>query len=133
LGPSYRVLIHDKVKQQLSSFVTNHPKSLQDSIQKKIITALKKLKSDPTGTANVPFHENKNKMLIGKIRKMHIGGRKNYRLLNLCISEKKTVLPIYISEVKRGDFDYDKVPWQSIAEEIYKDFLDGTTEKFSTI
>lgn len=133
MRPSYKVLIHEKVKQQLRDFVTSQQKSEQDSIVKQIKTALEKLKNDPLGPSNSLFQESRYPRLCGKIRKIHVGGRERFRLINLCISEKETVLPIYISEVRRSDFDYNKVPWQSIAEEIYKDLIDGNKDKFCTI
>ena len=133
MGPSYNVLIHEIFKQQILLFVKSQPKSSQAAIEKQIITALNKLKCDPTGPANGNLHENRDPKFIGKIRKIYVGGNERYRLINLCLPEKKIVLPIYMSEVRRGDFDYGKIPWDSAANEIHADFVNGATNNFSKL
>jgi len=43
--------------------------------------------------------------------------------MNLVITSKGVVLPFYLSEVKRADFDYEDVDWADIANEIYSDYM----------
>jgi hypothetical protein len=131
LDPAYKILTHKIIEDQIRNFIASHNKSEQESIKKQIITTYRKLKSDPTGPSNVPFHENRNPAFIGKIRKIYIGGKERYRLLNICLPEKKIILPLYFSASMRRDFDYDKVNWLEIAEEIYKDFVKENLDKFS--
>lgn len=104
--------------------------SNKDQISKQIITAYEKLKNDPFGKDNATFKENKHPNLVGKIRKIYVGGNCRYRLLNLCLPEKKLVIPVYFSVCMRRDLDYDKIEWQKLALEIYEDFLAGNFNKF---
>jgi hypothetical protein len=88
--------------------------------ESQIITAFRKMKSNPTGGQNGLFHEHRSKMLSGKIHKMYVGGNERYRIMNIVIAgDTRIVLPFYISEVKRKDFNYDTVNWLEIAEFIY--------------
>ena len=130
MNHSYNILTHEKVKKQIDDLLENE-KSKSGQIAKQIITAYEKLKNDPFGKDNVPFHENKRPKLVGKIRKIYVGGNQRYRLMNLCLREEKLVIPIYLSVVMRRDLDYEKIGWQDIAEEIYNDFLQRKIEKFT--
>lgn len=126
---SYKVLTHEKVLQQINAVLASDP-SNKGQLSNQIVTAYQKLKSNPFGADNVTFKENKHSKLIGKIRKIYVGGNCRYRLLNLCLPDKRIVIPVYFSTCLRKDLDYDKIEWQKLAEEIYEDFRTGNNKKF---
>jgi len=132
LARSFSLLIHVRIEAQIRSFVEQLPKSEKDQIVTQIHTAFQKLKSDPTGSQNVLFHENRNPALVGKVRKMYVGGNEGYRLMNLVLTDKAVILPFYMSDVKRSLFNYGSVNWD-IANEIQSDFLSGNIKKFKQI
>ena len=37
---------------------------------------------------------------------------------------------VFVSSEVRAKFDYDKVPWDEYAAEIYEDLVNGNMEKF---
>jgi hypothetical protein len=71
-----------------------------------------------------------NEKLQGAIRKKYVGGREGHRLFYIFNSKENLVLPVYIYVEQRRDIDYKKVPWEEIADEIYKDFINKKYDKF---
>jgi hypothetical protein len=44
--------------------------------------------------------------------------------------QRKAVLGVFISSEVKANLDYDKVPWEEYADQIYEDYLSGNEGSF---
>lgn len=126
---SYVLLLHDIFKNQCYDFVGSFPESQQLKINKQITTSLLQIKSNPSSYK--PLIEVRDKRLQGIIRRIYVGGNQRYRLMYLYFPNKSIIIPIFISEELRKNFDYDQAPWEEYADRIYNDLIDGNDAAFS--
>ena len=68
--------------------------------------------------------------LIGKLYKLWIAGGAGFRYTYFFDPGKLVVIPIFLSLVRRDDFDWDTAPFQEIGEAIVEDFLAGRWGNF---
>ena len=71
------------------------------------------------------------KKLQGRIYRLHVRGRRGFRFIYLVDHRQQIVMGIFVSSELKAKFDYEKVPWEEYAAEIYKDLIEGNTEKFT--
>lgn len=119
-----RFLVHETFIEQFVSFQAQHPgaaKSLQ--------TQLKKSKDAPTSGS--PLRRIPIKALQGKLRKLWVSGRSGFRYVYYYHPGKSVVLPIFLSNEPRDDFDWDTAPFQEIAERIVSDLACANFDKFT--
>ena len=74
--------------------------------------------------------------LQGKVFHVHVAGqnvpsRKGFRLIYVVENKKRIVLPVFLSLEIKSQFNYDNVPWQDYAVEIYKDLCEGNISAFT--
>lgn len=71
------------------------------------------------------------KKLQGRIYRLHVRGRRGFRFIYLVDRNQQVVLGVFVSLEVKAKFDYEKVPWEEYASEIYEDLVSGNTEKFT--
>jgi hypothetical protein len=120
LTPSFSLLFHKNFKQQCDRVIGQYPQANKDLINKQIITALEKIISDPFFQKCLEDLINRRLQCI--IRRIYVGGRGGHRLIYISPPNKPYILPVFISEETRANFDYSKIPWEEIANNIYEDF-----------
>ena len=124
MSSKYSILIHASFQLQIDDFLELHSSDWGD-----VITQFKKLVDNP-------LHNPMNGLpppLGGRVFHLHVGGRKGFRLIYVADSKRGIVLPVFLSCEIKPRFDYDAVPWQDYASEIYKDLCDGNTTKFTEL
>ncbi len=77
------------------------------------------------------MHDIPIKKLQGCIYRLHVRGRKGFRFIYLVDHRKQIVMGIFVSSEVKAKFDYEKVPWEEYAAEIYEDLVKGNMEKFT--
>lgn len=73
------------------------------------------------------------KKLQGRIYRLHIRGRRGFRFIYLVDQSKQIVMGIFVSTEIKAKFDYEKVPWDEYAAEIYEDLVNGNMENFTEL
>jgi mRNA-degrading endonuclease RelE of RelBE toxin-antitoxin system len=124
LSSKYRFLVHVTFQIQLDAFIGKHEGSI-----KSFISQVQSAVSDPLNSGK-PLKDVKNSKLRGSIRRYHVGGREGFRLITLMNSTQKAVMPVFISDNLRANFDYDKIPWEEYAQQIYDDLINSKMENF---
>jgi len=77
------------------------------------------------------MHDIPIKKLQGRIYRLHVKGRRGFRFIYLVDRNQQVVLGVFVSLEVKAKFDYEKVPWEEYASEIYEDLVSGNTEKFT--
>lgn len=87
-----------------------------------LITQLNKSKADPTSGS--PLDDISHPALAGKLRKLHVGGRKGLRYVYLFHAGSSVVLPIFLSSELKPKFNWEKsLPSiEEAAQQILADF-----------
>lgn len=125
---SCELLVHLIFKDQINSVKSSYPSSKQSQIERQITTVLFKIKDSPN--SGKMMRDVKNEELRGVIRRTYVGGPEGHRFIYIYNGPKNIVLPVLISKEVKRDFDYEKVAWEQIAEEIYNDFIKKKYDKF---
>ncbi len=76
------------------------------------------------------MHDIPIKKLQGRIYRLHVKGRKGFRFIYLVDHSRQIVMGVFVSTEVKAKFDYEKVPWEEYAAEIYEDLVNGNMEKF---
>jgi mRNA-degrading endonuclease RelE of RelBE toxin-antitoxin system len=100
----------------------------EDSL-KSFIDQVRSAVNNPLNSGR-PLKGVKNSKLRGSIRRYHVGGRGGFRLITLMNSTQKVIMGVFISDDLRSNFDYDKIPWEEYAQQIYDDLINARMEKF---
>ena len=124
LSSEYRFLAHEIFWQQYTEFLDKHEDSLQ-SLRAQIEGAV----NDPLNFGK-PLTNVQNSKLRGRIRRYHVHGRSGFRLICLIDSANKAVVGVFLSSKVRSAFDYDEVPWEDYAIQIYDDLVNKRWKKF---
>jgi hypothetical protein len=119
-----RFLVHDTFIERYICFQAEHPDAAS-SLQ----TQLKKSKEAPTSGS--PLRRISVPSLQGKLYKLWVGGGSGFRYVYYYHPGKSVVLPIFLSNEPRADFDWDTAPFQHIGERIVSDLLCGNFDKFT--
>ena len=109
-------LVHETFWQQYLNFQVEHPEAA-DSLQ----TQLRKSKDNPASGS--PLRRISVKALQGKLFKLWVAGPSGFRYVYYYHSGKLVVLPIFLSNEPRADFDWDSAPFQEIGEQIISNLL----------
>lgn len=121
----FRFLVHRCFQEQLDKFV-----EINLDAWSSLKTQMKKAKSDPfrAGKAmrDIPISR-----LQGRIYRLHVRGPGGFRFIYLVDNSRKLVMGIFVSLEVKANFDYEKVPWEEYASEIYEDIVNGNIEKFT--
>lgn len=128
MADSCSLLIHKIFKNQPSKLINKHPKSKQGLIKKQIETTLKEIQANPC--YGKTMRDVTSPRLIGKIRRAYIGGREDYRLIYIYPHGKPYVVPVFISLERKPRFNYNKVPWEQIANKIFEDYTNKNYSAF---
>lgn len=125
MSSKYRFLVHDIFQSQLDDFIESHSKSL-----KSLVSQIQSAVSDPLHSGK-PLSGVQNSKLRGCIRRYHVSGRRGFRLICLIVnSSRKVVLGIFLSGNKRPSINYNKIPWEQYATEIYNDLINSRMDRF---
>jgi len=76
------------------------------------------------------MHDIPIKKLQGRIYRLHVRGRRGFRFIYLVDHKQQIVMGIFVSSEVKAKFDYEKVPWDEYAAEIYGDLVSGNMEEF---
>jgi hypothetical protein len=68
--------------------------------------------------------------LQGKLRRLHVGGRRGQRYIYLVHAGLRVVLAVYVSRELKASFEYDLAEIEAIAGEIMADWLADKKEEF---
>jgi len=121
------LLLHDIFLELYLEAITSIPE-----IQQPLNKQLEKIKADPVRSGammrDIPLA-----ILQGKIFRVWVGGRKGFRLIYFYDSACDVALPIFVSTEPREYFDYERMPWREMADEIYQDFVEGNDKKFKEV
>lgn len=123
----FRVVVHISLRSQFD-------KCLADPSRCEAFkTALRKLKAEPLSVGRILRGLKKDR--VGRVRKLWVGGRAGHRLIYYVpvrpLSEKLwPVIPLFLSEVLRGDFDWQKVNPNTVGKEIVDDLVAGRHDRF---
>ena len=125
----YRLLIHNSFQYQIDEFLEKQQPSWDC-----VVKQLRKIIDSPE---QLPM-QNLPPQLSGKVFHVHVPGyhipsRKGFRLIYIVLIHQKIVLPVYLSLVIKSQFNYDEVPWQEYAHEIYEDLHNANMEKFTVM
>jgi len=131
LPPSCELLAHLIFRDQIKKVIRSYPPAKKGQIARQITTVLNKIKDSPN--VGKMMRDLKNEDLKGVIRRTYVGGPERHRFIYIYNGPKNLVLPVFLSKEPKRDFDYDKVPWEEIAEEIYNDFINKKYNKFMRI
>jgi len=123
------LLLHHRLEAELSG-LWNQDKRWRGAVD----AAIKKLLSDPHG-AGRPLKGLADHELQGRIHRLHVGGRRGYRLFYwLPIpkpnSELTLVIPAYLSENPRSGFDYDRIDLDEAGMDVVRDYREGRFDCF---
>ena len=125
---SLNLLIHCDFKKQAKQVIKQYAKSEQPLIEKQITKALTEIKSTPFKYKCLQYVS--NPCLVGIIRRKYVGGNEGHRLVYVCPHKSNLIIPVYISPERRPNLDYQKAPWEKIADSIYDDFVNKRDSKF---
>ncbi len=114
---------------QTFQVINQYQRQFQEKINRQIVTALTKIRSNPE--SGKMMKEVRDPELVGLIWRSYVGGNNGHRLIYIYLPERKIVLPVYLSPETRPNIDYNKIPWNDIAESIYNDFENKKYEAFS--
>lgn len=121
---SYNLLVHKSFHEAATETVERFPK-----LTKSLRTAFEKITADPTkGKA---MRDVTNPRLQGVIRRLQVGGRKGHRLIYLHPLKTDLVVPVFLSPVTKPPFEYSKVPWEEMCEEIAEDIRNKRYKNFT--
>jgi len=123
------VLLHSRVEGELRQL-----RKTDDRWQRAADTAVEKLLSAPH-SAGSPLRGIGSRDLQGRIRKLHVGGRRGHRLFYwvphpVAGSKVSIVIPLYLSEELRANIDYDDIDVDAIGADIVDDFRAGRFDRF---
>lgn len=123
----YRFLVHETFLEQALEFAerNRHSPNYVNSFR----TQCKKACLDPTNAGEL-LRGVALPQLKGKIYKSWVGGRRRFRLVYIFHSSYKVVLPVLITLELRSRINWDRLPWQELAEKIYSDFTKGNSKNF---
>ena len=120
----YRLLVHHIFQEQMDAFIeacASHWGSFIDQCRKAC--------ADPFRVGK-PLERVGHQALIGRIRRLWVGGPGGHRFIFIVNKAKEIILPVYLSLESRKDIDYDSIPWEEYANAIYDDFVKGNMEAF---
>jgi len=95
-----------------------------------LLTQIRKARNDPF-RAGKAMRDIPIKKLQGRIYRLHVKGRRGFRFIYLVDHRQQIVMGIFVSSEVKAKFDYEKVPWEEYAAEIYEDLVSGNMEKFT--
>ena len=122
MNQSYNLLKHRTFSSCIKKFLDSFPDSEKEKAKKQLIVALQKIIASPTECK--PLQDLSNPKLHGIVRRTYVGGNQNRRLIFIFPHRQNHIIPFYISDEKRADFDYDEhiKEIETIAEEISQDY-----------
>ena len=97
-----------------------------------MISQIKKAQNDPF-KAGKTMHDVPIKKLQGRIYRLHVKGRRGFRFIYLVDRRRQIVMGIFVSTEVKSKFDYEQVPWEEYAAEIYEDLVNGKIENFNEL
>jgi hypothetical protein len=106
------------------AFIETNP-----SLWSSFVDQCRKACADPF-RAGKPLARVGHKALRGRIRRLWVGGPGGHRFFFIADKAKQVILPVYLSLEVRKNIDYDQVPWEQYASEIYSDFVKGNIQAF---
>ena len=122
-------MLHKRLQRQIEGLTEK-----QRQLTGAFTTAFRKLTADPLN-AGEPIKGVVQPGLAGRVRKLHVGGRRGYRLLYFVPEQPPAlafcpVIPLFISDVPRGRFDYGSIDPNAIGQDILDDFRSGNYGSF---
>lgn len=108
-----------------------------DNRAKPLAKALEKIGSDPRGVGRV-LQGLKSPSRIGQVRRVWVKGRCGYRLIyyvpnDVVALRLQPVIPLFLSEVTRGNFDWDDIDPNAIGRDIEEDFCARAYDRFRVV
>ena len=122
---TYELYCHESFSAQIEDFARKFPQD-KDAL----LTALTKSRDDPNGDGSEPLTGIETKSLQGKLRRLHVGGRRGQRYIYLVHPGLELVMAVYVSRELKANFEYDLAEIEAIANEIMADWLADRKEKF---
>ncbi len=124
MSSSFRFLAHRVFRDQVENFDRAH-RDARKALRKQF----EKAAADPFN-AGEAMRDVPTADLQGRILKTWVKGRGGYRFLYIALPERRVVMGLFVSSVRRSELDYSKFPWESWADQIYKDLLGGNLDAF---
>lgn len=124
MSPLYRFLVHHIFQEQAETFLERNR-----SYWGSFINQCRKACADPFN-AGKALERVAMPELRGRIFRLWVGGRNRYRFIYIVDRPREAVLPVFISLEVRGRLNYDKIPWQEYANQIYNDYMQNITDAF---
>ena len=125
---AYRLLMHDTFLQAYFALQEEDTR-----LSASLITQINKSKADPTSGS--PLDDVLNPALAGKLRKLHVGGRKGLRFVYLFHAGLSVVLPIFLSAERKPKFRWEQnLPSIEVAaQQILADYQAKDWSKFQEV
>ena len=121
----YKLLVHRTFKQQAEAFLERNP-----SYWGSFINQCRKACSDPFRVGK-PLARVGLEALKGRIYRLWVGGRNKYRFIYIVDRAREAILPVFLSREVRGRINYDKIPWEEYANQIYDDYVQNNISAFA--
>ena len=123
-----RLLVHCSLLEALG------PALEGDDHAKPLRKALEKISADPRGAGRI-LQGLKLPSRIGQVRRVWVKGRGGYRLIYYVPDsqdalEFQPVIPLFVSEVTRGNFDWDDIDPNTVGQDVEEDFCARNYDRF---
>ena len=120
--------MHVTFQEQMDSFLKTYIET-KPSMWHSFQDQCRKACADPFNVGK-PLERVGRQALIGRIRRLWVGGRSGHRFIYIVHGSQKLIVPIFLSKEIRRDIYYDSLPWAEYADRIYDDLINGNTQAF---